>query len=126
VPVRVPDGPAAGCGPLHDALPQSLDGRHRAGTRPSSTRTAAWGHPPVVLRCGVGRPAGLTATSQVIEVNGVEWFLTEPTPPYVFTTVGRGTYLQVRVPGSVPRSAATAPLVGLARAVRRALPERTP
>ena len=120
----MPDGPAAGCGRLHEALPRSLDGRDRAGTRPPSTRTAAWGDPPVVLRCGVGRPAGLTATSQVVEVNGVEWFLTEPAPPYVFTTVGRGTYLQVRVPRSVPRSEATAPLVDLANAVRSALPRR--
>ncbi|MDQ1600970.1 MAG: hypothetical protein QOD68_2444 [Actinomycetota bacterium] len=126
VSVRVPDGPAAGCGRVHDALPGSLDGRDRDATRPSSTRTAAWGDPPVVLRCGVGRPAGLTATSQVVEVNGVEWFLTEPAPPYVFTTVGRGTYLQVRVPSSVPRSEATAPLVDLAEAVRTALPEHTP
>ena len=122
----MPDGPATGCGRLHDALPRTLDGRDRAGTRPSSSRTAAWGDPPVVLRCGVGRPAGLTATSQVIEVDGVEWFLTEPAPPYVFTTVGRGTYLQVRVPSSVPRSAATAALVDLAHAVRTALPARTP
>ena len=122
----MPDGPAAGCGRLHDALPESLDGWDRDGTRPSSTRTAAWGDPPVVLRCGVGRPEGLTATSQVVEVNGVEWFLTEPAPPYVFTTVGRGTYLQVRVPRSVPQSDATAPLVDLAAAVRTALPRRPP
>ena len=77
-----------------------------------------------MLRCGVGRPAGLTATSQVVEVNGVEWFLTVPAPPYLFTTVGRGTYLQVRVPRSVPQSDATAPLVDLATAVRTALPRR--
>ena len=120
----MPDGPAAGCGRLHAALPGTLDGRDRAGTKPSSTRTAAWGSPPVVLRCGVGRPAGLTATSQVIEVNGVEWYLSEPAPPYVFTTVGRGSYLQVRVPRSVPRSEATAPLVGLAHAVRTAMPRQ--
>jgi len=126
VPVRVPDSPAAGCARLHDALPKTLGGLDRAGTTPPSIRTAAWGDPPVVLRCGVGRPAGLTATSQVIEVDGVEWFLTEPAPPYVFTTVGRGTYLRVRVPRSVPRSEATAPLVDLAHAVRTALPKRTP
>jgi hypothetical protein len=120
----VPDGPAAGCGRLHDALPRSLDGRDRVGARPSSTRTAAWGDPPVVLRCGVDRPAGLTATSQVVEVDGVEWFLTEPAPPYVFTTVGRSTYLQVRVPRSVPRSAATAALVDLATAVGTSLPRQ--
>jgi hypothetical protein len=38
--------------------------------------------------------------------------------------VGRGSYLQVRVPRSVPRSEATAPLVGLAHAVRTAMPRQ--
>jgi hypothetical protein len=117
VPVRVPDGPGAGCGRLHDALPGTLDGRDRRDTTPASDRAAAWGSPPVLLRCGTDRPAGLTQESEVVVVDGVEWYLSEPAPPYVFTTVGRGTYLQVRVPRSVPRAEATAPLVDLAAAV---------
>jgi hypothetical protein len=124
VRVAPPGGPSAGCSPLSRALPGSLDGRDRRDTTPVSDRTAAWGDPAVVLRCGVPRPAGLRRTSEVVEVDGVEWYLDRPQPPYVFTTVGRGTYLQVRVPGSVPPSQATAPLVDLAAAVKRATPVR--
>ena len=118
VPVVVPGGRVAGCGRLHHELPDSLDGRDRRDTEPASARTAAWGTPPVVLRCGVPRPDGLSAGSELIEVDGVSWYLAEPSPPYVFTVVDRGTFVQVRVPRSVPRDRATAPLVDLADAVQ--------
>jgi len=123
VRVAVPDGPGAGCGRLHDALPDSLDGREARDTEPASDRTAAWGDLPVVLRCGVPRPAGLAADSELVEVDGVAWYLTPGAPPYVFTTVGRGTYVELTVPSSVPRAGATAPLVDLAPAVLEAFPE---
>ena len=122
--VAVPAGSAAGCARLHAALPSSVEGRGARSTAPASARTAAWGSPAVVLRCGVGRPRGLRPTSEVIEVNDVEWYLTEPTPPYVFTTVGRGTYVELRVPASVPRADATGPLADLATAITRSLPRR--
>jgi hypothetical protein len=77
-----------------------------------------------VLRCGVVRPAGLTTTSELVEVNGVAWFLDERPSAYVFTATGRSAYLQVRVPSSVDRTEATAPLVDLAAAVKRSLPLR--
>jgi hypothetical protein len=124
VPVAVPDGRGAGCERLHHALPDSLDAGDRRDTEPVSARTAAWGSPPVVLRCGVPRPDGLAADSELIEVNGVSWYLAEPTPPYVFTVVDRDTFVQVRVPRSVPRDQATAPLVDLAGAVQETLRQR--
>jgi len=123
VRVAVPDGPAAGCARLHDALPGSLDGRDARDTEPASERTAAWGDRPVVLRCGVPRPSGLAADSELVEVDGVAWYLGAGSPPYVFTTVGRGTYVELRVPGSVPQARATAPLVDLAPAVQEAFPD---
>lgn len=122
--MAVPTGPGAGCDRLHEELPSSVAGRGSRTTAPSSDRTAAWGSPALVLRCGVDRPRGLRPTSELIEVNGVDWFLAAPAPPYVFTAVGRGTFVEVRVPRSVPRSDATAPLVDLARPVQRALPRR--
>jgi hypothetical protein len=124
VPVTVPAGRQAGCERLHHALTGDLGGRERRDTEPVSERTAAWGDPPLVLRCGVRRPAGLAADSELIEVDGVAWFLAEGAPPYVFTTFGRGTYVEVRVPRSTPRAEATAPLVDLAPAVRKAFPDR--
>jgi uncharacterized protein DUF3515 len=122
VHVSPPHGPSAGCARLSQELPRSLDGRDRRDTAPTSHRTAAWGDPAVLLRCGVGRPAGLRATSEVVEVDGVEWFLRSDDPPYVLTTVGRGTYVQVRLPRAVPREGVTAALVDLAGPVKRALP----
>jgi len=122
VPVSPPTGPARDCARLRAALPETVaDGEQRA-TTPASRRTAAWGDPPVVLRCGVPRPAGLTPTAQLIEVNGVDWVLAERARWFVFTTAGRRTYVELRVPASTPRSAATAPLVDVAAAVRRAVP----
>ncbi len=122
VEVLPPERRPERCEQLHHALPDDLDGRDRRDTSPESTQTSAWGDPPVVLRCGVGRPAGLISTSQVIEVEQVEWFLDERPRAYVFTTTGRAAYVEVRVPRAVPRDQATAPLVDLAGAVRETLP----
>ena len=123
VHVAVPAGLHAGCDRLHRELTGDLGGLDRRDTEPASGRTAAWGDPPLVLRCGVPRPAGLAADSELIEVNGVAWYLSEGTRPYVFTTVGSGTYVEVRVPRSTPRTEATGPLVDLAPAVQAAFPD---
>jgi hypothetical protein len=113
---------AAFCGRLHDALPARLDGRPTARRSPKSALTAAWGDPAVVLRCGVRQPQTLRATSELIEINGVRWFLQETADNYVFTSYGRMAFVEVRVPKSVPRERATAPLVDLARPVVASVP----
>jgi Protein of unknown function (DUF3515) len=110
------------CDHLHAALPRRVDGRLTSAVSPSSTLTAAWGKPAVVLRCGVGRPRGLRPTSDVINVNGVLWFLHQTHDAYVFTTYGRVAFVEVSVPASVPRERATAPLVDLARPVITSVP----
>ena len=92
-------------------------------TTPASPLTAAWGDPAAVLRCGVPRPAGLSPTSDVIEVEGVAWFLVESAKGYTFTTVGRTANVELTVPAQVDRSEATAPLVDLAAAVTRVASE---
>ncbi len=86
-------------------------------TTPASPLTAACGDPAVVLRCGVPRPAGLRPTSDVIAVEGVEWFLVESAEGYTFTTIGRTANVALTVPAEVDRSEATAPLVDLAPAI---------
>lgn len=110
------------CGRLHDVLPPTLDGRPKIPASPASELTAAWGDPAVVLRCGVGKPRTLRPTSETIEINGVRWFLHETNDAYVFTTYGRVAFVELRVPTSVPREQATAPLVDLARPVIDSVP----
>jgi hypothetical protein len=124
VHVPLPDGPGGGCAALHHGLPSEVDGRSARDVTPASDRTAAWGSPAVVLRCGVRSPAGLAATSELVEVDGVDWFLDERASAYVFTMVGRVRFVEVRVPSSVPRTTATSSLVDLAPALRRAYPTR--
>jgi hypothetical protein len=123
VEVAVPTAGGRGCARLAEALPDELDGRQHRGTEPDSPRTSAWGDPAVVLRCGVARPPGLTG-SEVVVVDGVGWVLAERPAAYVFTTSDLATYVQVRVPRSTPRTAATAPLVDLAAPIEGALRRR--
>ncbi len=106
------------CSRLQEALPGKVAGQDRRDTLPTSDRTAAWGDPPVVLRCGVARPSDLRPTSQLLEIDGVEWFLDERRSAFVFTTVHRQAYVEVRVPGATPRERATNPLVDLAPAIQ--------
>ena len=121
--VPPPEGrSAAGCHRLAAALPDEVGGGERRDTAPESRRTAAWGDPAVVLRCGVSRPAALVPTAQLLEVNGVDWVLAERPSHYVFTTAGRRAYVEVRVPAAIPREAATGPLVDVAAAVRSTVP----
>jgi len=114
------------CSALHARLPGEVDDRSRVKTHPASDLTAAWGSPPVALRCGVPRPQGLKPTSEILEVNGVEWFLRESARGYAFTSVGRAVNVEVLVPPSVDRTEATAPLVDVADAVGQVPPAQTP
>jgi hypothetical protein len=61
--------------------------------------------------------------SEVLEVEGVEWFLVESDAGYTFTTVGRAANVEVTVPSEVDRSEATAPLVDLAPAITSVVSE---
>lgn len=78
---------------------------------------AAWGDPPIVLRCGVAKPDALEPTSRCAELNDVGWFAQEREDAYIFTTIGRETYVQVRVPQDYDPQADA--LIDLAEAVKR-------
>lgn len=69
VAVPAPDSPNPACAAI--SLPATVNG---AGLRPTSEPgTAAWGEPPITWRCGVTRPAQLTADSTLLEVDGLAW-----------------------------------------------------
>jgi hypothetical protein len=100
-------------------LPGQVGGQQRRGVEPADVLAAAWGDPPILLRCGVAKPAGLTAYARCDSVNGVDWFTRRTATGYEFTTIGRAAYVEVRVPTSyVPAADA---LVDLATAVKRTL-----
>lgn len=103
------------CSALAAGLPSTLAGTPRRPVSPDSPYTAAWGDPPIELRCGVPRPAALQPDSTVVDVNGVSWFPQETPAGSVFTSVGTSAYVEVVVPASYD-PAGTA-LVGLSSAI---------
>jgi hypothetical protein len=123
VTVATPAGTPAlsSCARLATALPEAVNGQKRRRTDPGSPRTAAWGAPPIVLRCGVGRPAGLEPTSLLETVDGVDWYADRGADATVFTTVGRVAAVQVSVPADYDPTINA--LTDLARPITEAVPE---
>ncbi|MEU5090850.1 DUF3515 domain-containing protein [Streptomyces sp. NPDC021356] len=112
------------CGNLDAALPRKVDGLSRADPRPDSALTAGWGSPAIILRCGVPRPAEMNdPEADGAEVNGVGWLLRkQPDGSFLFTTTLRKAYVEVSLPASRTGNG-VAPLVSLAPAVKKAIPE---
>jgi hypothetical protein len=79
-------------------LPEKVHGEPRRDTSPESPLTAAWGSPAIALRCGVPRPPTLKPASQLMTVNGVDWFGHPADRPVTWTAVARQAYVEVTVP----------------------------
>jgi Protein of unknown function (DUF3515) len=84
-------------------------------------QSVAWGDPPVVLRCGVSRPAQLVAGSsaEIAGFSGVNWLVDLGRTAAVYTLVDRSVYVEVTLPAGTDPSAAMPALSG---AIAKALP----
>jgi hypothetical protein len=97
VPPTRPDAATARlCGALR--FPEKLHGQSLRPTEPKSPMISAWGSPAIAVRCGVGRPAALLPTSDLVTINGVDWFPQPADRPITFTALGRRAYVEVTVP----------------------------
>lgn len=93
------------CARFIDALPdQTAAGRARPVT-PDSASTAAWGNPPVTLRCG-GPPITVEPTAQLAVVAGQPWLPLPGADETEFALVGRDVTVLVTVPGGTDTPAA--------------------
>jgi hypothetical protein len=114
VPPVTPEADAS-CPALMAALPLELAGEQSRPVQSASPFAYAWGDPPVVLVCGVDRPAGLDETSPLIQINGVNWFVdTSDAEQVVWTAVDRPVYVQVTVSADTDSAPVTAlgPVIG--------------
>jgi hypothetical protein len=120
---------ARACRALLRALPDAVADQPRRPVADKDGFAAAWGDPPILLRCGVPKPAGLDkfATCQV--ANGVAWFIPESQSQgdpvdITMTTVGRRQNVQVALPSDYfpPANA----MVDLASALKRTIRETKP
>jgi hypothetical protein len=119
-PVAVPAVPApqaatAACRALAAALPQQLGDYQRAPiAQPAPNGAAAWragpDSEPVVLRCGLDRPANFVVGSPIQIVDRVQWFEVAAQPQSAgdagrstWYTVDRPVYIALTLPaGSGP------------------------
>jgi hypothetical protein len=126
--VATVDAPAA-ASPSCATLLAGLDGDLPAGTatlphrplaEPAPAGVRAWAADPVpvVLRCGLPRPAELTPTSALLEVNGVRWLTLTDGALVTSIAVDRPVYVAFTAPVGV----GSGPLQVVSDAVRTTLP----
>lgn len=116
---------SAQCEKVLEKLPVQVHGLDPrvVHTTPDTPYVVAWGDPPVVLRCGVDRPAALHAgaTKQLLSATGRSgpfFDVTHSGNDEVWTVVDRAVYISV----SVPVQYASGPVPAIAKAIGRALP----
>ncbi|WP_242658486.1 DUF3515 domain-containing protein [Klenkia brasiliensis] len=108
-PEITPEADAA-CPALMSQLPLEVVGETSRRVDSDSPYVYAWGDPASVLVCGADAPAGFVVGGpQLIEINGVQWFVdtTDPTVN-VFTGVDRTVPVQISVPSSTDAALVTA------------------
>lgn len=112
------------CRNLDEELPSTVGGLSRADPEPRSALTAGWGNPVIILRCGVPRPAAMDdSQADGVEVDGVGWLMRkQPEGAFRFTTTLRRAYVEVTIPKERAEDG-MGPLVDLAPAVKKAIPE---
>lgn len=115
------------CAALTKGVPQTVNNENRRDTAPGSPMTAAWGDPPITLRCGVPEPEILrpgsksyNPTADEAYIDGVAWLIEKTGDGYRFTAAQRAVYVEVDVPSAY--SPETNPLVDLSAAVIAATP----
>lgn len=120
--VPAPGADAPECARLLAALPEEIgDGLDRRPlVEPAPAGAAAWGEPPVVLRCGLGRPAELTPSARLLDVSGVQFLELRGPGATSWVVVDRPVYVAV----TLPDSSGSAPLQRIGVAVEATLPRR--
>jgi hypothetical protein len=89
---------ADACAALLNDLPDVVGDAVRRDVKPEAIPAAAWGQPAIVLRCGVGMPAGYQLDAQLLDIDGIGWFAEEGTGGTFFTSTDRQVLVEVAIP----------------------------
>ena len=104
--VNAPDADGPECTKLVEALPAKLPSKGEELARlpladPAPPAAAAWAGDrgePVVLRCGLPKPAQYAPTAQLREISKVNWLPVEGEGASTWYTVDRGVYVALTIP----------------------------
>ena len=129
VPVRAPAADSAECATVLAALPDELPNcstrlPRRPLIKPAPSATMAWGdagHDPMVVRCGLEKPAELTPTSELLDVSGVYWLRVDSDQAVTWYAVDRAVYIGL----TTPKNAGTGPLQEVSTAIGHSLPTKS-
>ncbi len=122
VPPVTPEAEAS-CPALMSTLPLELAGEPSRRVDSDTPYAYAWGDPPIVLICGVDRPAGFVVGVSALQINGVQWYVDTSDPDStVWTTVDRPVYVEITLPAEVD----SAPVTALTPEIAAALPYLEP
>jgi hypothetical protein len=116
----------ATCDAFLDDLPHRLAGEEKRKVNPAAALGRAWGDPPIVVRCGVGLPAGFDRTASCEVANGVGWFVPDDQvrdqdSDVVLTAAGYRPVVSVDVPSDYRPEGVAALTAELAAPVKRHL-----
>ena len=124
----IPTNPStdAACAKIIEKLPVTLSSLAARRVFSASTNIVAWGDPAVVLRCGVARPASISAGSGDLFVGfggtsaqTVYWLPQSAKKATTFTAVDRAVYVEVVAPAKYGGDSIMTPL---SDAIAAALP----
>ena len=109
------------CARLVNYLPPTLHGQKSRVVRPRSPLVHAWGDPPIVMRCGVPRPAGYDpASAQTATVDGVSWFQHIESTQVRWTAIRKTVNVELVVPRSYEAQGGF--LVELGASIKKTIP----
>ena len=123
--VPAPQAQDPACRKLTDALPQRLGDYNRAQVvQPAPVGAAAWqpagAGDPVVLRCGLERPADFVVGSPIQMVDQVQWFEVSQDQRSTWYTVDREVYVAL----TLPQGSGPTPIQQLSELIDRLMPAR--
>jgi hypothetical protein len=93
-------GDAAACLTLIAHLPRSVRGLAQRPVTAGHEQNAAYGHPPITLRCGGVPLPSLTPESTIWNLSGTCWYADSSRPgATTWTTLGRRVPVAITLPG---------------------------
>ncbi|WP_127782690.1 DUF3515 domain-containing protein [Rhodococcus sp. X156] len=125
--IPAPEATSPECTSLLAALPQTLGDDERAQlVQPAPAGAAAWQGPesadPVVLRCGIDRPAEFDTAAALVEVDGVQWLQISGAEVGLSSTTWVAVDRAVYVGLTLPNGTGPTPVQEISSTVRATLP----
>jgi hypothetical protein len=121
--VPAPKGDSAECQKLLDALPDQLgDYRRAPAAEPAPPGAAGWtaDAEPIIVRCGLDRPAEFVVGSPIQVVNTVQWFELRDEGRSTWFAVDRPVYVAL----TLPQGSGPTPIQEISDTIAKSLPAK--